>query len=292
MDIYSAEIQVNKLLNYVKNLSNSKSRMYQKSKDRLKELASMCNQVVAVIAEILQDEALVNDQQDEFGGSDIRDFDSMLISMENQLSELRQFLNVPKTTSPTSSESTVKHHVFYMYVQCLQSLVQSSFIIQEAEDCSKLLWAWFSARFCNRSSDFKYNMKRFPGWIRDIVILYAYHFENNSLNLFVDNFYQWIASISTGTNNYVVPFEIYDFNRSPKPEMVTLSAVVLWDVLLDCGLRSLCDDSSSEFFPTEDCVYSLVGMINSKIMDPYQNYLYDNSILTKCKFNLKAGDVR
>ena len=116
MDIYSAEIQVNKLLDYVKSLSDAKPRMYQKSKDRLKELASTCNQVVSVIAEILQDEALLSDQ-DEFGGSNVNDFNAVLNSMEDQITELRQFLSTPRTTSyDTDLNSTsAKKQAIYAY---------------------------------------------------------------------------------------------------------------------------------------------------------------------------------
>ena len=92
MDIYSAEIQVNKLLNYVKGLSGTDHKLYKKSKNRLKELANTCNEVVSVISELIQDEALVNnDESDEFGGADTADFNSVLNSMEGQIAELRQF---------------------------------------------------------------------------------------------------------------------------------------------------------------------------------------------------------
>lgn len=290
MDIYSAEIQVNKLLNYVKNLSDTKPHMYQKSKDRLKELANTCKQVIIVISEVLQDEVLQDDQEDEFASSNSSDFNLMLDSMESQLSEMRQFLCLSqKSVTPKTSSVSAKKHAIFAYKQCLSMLSQKKMIIHEAEDCSNLLWSWFQVRFLSGDKNFKYNMKRFPNWVRDIVILYGYHFENDSIAEFTSNFYDWLSSIPAGTNNYAVPYDVYCFDKSPDPKLMNLSAAVLWDILLDNGLRDLCANSS-DMYPSEDCVYSLVGAFNSAVMDPYQNYLYDASILDVCHFTLKVGD--
>ncbi len=292
MDIYNAEIQVNKLLNYVKSLSDAKPRMYQKSKDRLKELASTCNQVVSIIAEILQDETLLNDQ-DEFGGANVNDFNSVLNSMEDQISELRQFLSVPRTTTPTSdsTSNSAKKQAMSVYKQCLSSTAQSDIPVVEAEDCSKLLWCWFNARFLESSGTFKYNIKRIPGWIRDIVVLYSYHFEVDTLDSFKSSFYTWIASIANG-NNYAVPYEIYTFDKNPDASKLTLTSAVIWDILLDYGLKNLCNNSS-DLYPSEDCVISLVETLNSSIIDPYKHYMYDHSILEQCRLTLKmkGGDI-
>jgi len=291
VDIYSAEVQVKKLLNYVNELSNSKPRMYQKSKDRLKELANTCNQVILVIAEILQDEALINGQEDEFGGSQVSDLDSVLDSMEDQISELRQFLSSPKPVSNVNTNfSTSKKRALFTYKHCLSTLANADVAILEAGSCGKLLWKWFSTRFLECPESFKYNMKKLPRWIRDIVILYGYNLECGTLNEFTTMFDKWMLSITTSENNYAVPYEVYEFDKTTDPCNMTLSAVVIWDILLDYGLRDLCCDPSSELYPSEDCVYSLVSSKNGEIMNPYTNYLYDKSILDICNLTLKAGD--
>lgn len=289
MDIYTAEIQVNKLLEYVKNLSASEHKMYQKSKDRLKELANTCNQVILVISEILQDEALTNDDQDEFGSSGTTDFNAVLNSMEDQISELRQFLNVPKPVVLPSGSGSVKKRALFTYKHCLSALSRANILVEEAEDCSKILWNWFSARFLEGPDTFRYNMKRIPNWIRDIVVLYGYHLETDTIDEFKVSFNSWIANIPIENNNYAVPYEVYKFEKAPDPKVLTLSSVVIWDILLDYGLRDLCIDPASELYPSEDCVYTLVGSLNSQVMNPYQNYMYDHSILSKCNLTLKGG---
>ena len=292
MDIYSAEIQVNKLLNYVNGLSDAKPRMYQKSKDRLKELANTCKEVIVVISEILQDEALVTDNSDEFGGSDIRAFNSMLNCMEDQISELRLFLNSPRAESVNLSETddsskSAKKTAFSDYKTCLNSLAHSNIQVAEADECSKLLWRWFSARFMDHAAGFRYTMKKVPQWLRNIVVLYCYHLESGDLMSFVTMFYNWISAIDF-SSNYAVPYEVYQLDKFCDPNKMTLTAVVMWDILLDYGLRDLC--KTSDLYLTEDAVYTLVGALNSSIMDPYTNYTYDQSILSRCNLTVKAGD--
>ena len=133
-------------------------------------------------------------------------------------------------------------------------------------------------------------MKRVPNWVRDIVILYGYHIESGTLRDFEGKFYSWISTISSGNNPYAVPYDVFNFDQSPDSNMLTLTAVVIWDILLDYGLRDLCCDPSSELYPSEDCVYSLVGSLNSSAMDPYKHYLYDPSIIERCNLTLKVGD--
>ena len=72
MDIYTAEIQIKRLLEYFEDIEEKKPLMYQKSKDRYRDLASNCLQVVRVISNILQDETLMNDDV-EFSGSQKKD---------------------------------------------------------------------------------------------------------------------------------------------------------------------------------------------------------------------------
>lgn len=288
MDIYSAEIQVNKLLNYVKGLSDAKPRMYRKSKDRLKELANTCNEVVFVISELLQDEALVNnDDSDEFGGSDTTDFNSVLNSMEGQIAELRQFLNGPKTLSESIISTDDKKKALYTYKTCLQNLSNADIPVVEAKACGKLLWDWFSTRYLECKDNFRYSMRKVPTWIQDIVIFYGLSVENHSSDKFSEDLMKWVREVAPGTN-FSVPYNIYQFDKKPDSKVVTLTAVVIWDILLDYGLRDLCSVEDTELYPTEGCVFDLVGSLNSEIMNPYTNYNYDSSILKRCNLTVRG----
>ena len=83
---------------------------------------------------------------------------------------------------------------------------------------------------------------------------------------------------------------VYKMDKDSDPSKMTLTAAVLWDVLLDSGLRELCRDPESGLYPTEDCVFTYIGEYNSSVMNPYQHYSYDHSLFTKCNLTVKAGD--
>ena len=300
MDIYGAEIQVNKLLNYVKSLSDSRPRMYQKSKDRLKDLALSCNQIVTIIADILQDESLRDNSTDEFGSCMVEDVNAVLNSMQNQIHELRQFINVdtsagsntivhPANVSIDSISSRDKKTAINSYKVCLHNLSNTEMIVQEAEDCSEILWRWFSSRFLDHQENFLYKITMLPNWLRDIVILYGSYLDCGLIDDFTTSFNSWIDSIDSSMP-FAVPYEVHQLYTNVDTSKMTLTAVVLWDVLLDHGLRSLCNNVPSALYPAEDAVYTVVGSLNSNAMDPYTHYSYEKSILSKCNLTLKVGD--
>lgn len=333
MDIYSAEIQVDKLLNYVKGISSSKPRMYQKSKDRLRGLANTCRQVISVIGDILQDEALTDNTQGEFADSTTKDFSKMLNSIESQLGELRSFLDTNKSqvdmfelgsdafdydtsddsmnyssnvddysssknesntvstqirTSSLSGASTDRHQAIVDYKKTLLEISYVESGIVEVNECAQLLWKWFSIRFIDNKETFKYNMTHLPEWLRNIVILFAYYHSIGDLDYYLSMFDKWFNSIRPGMN-YAVPYEVYHFSKNVNSSNMTLSAVVIWDILLDMGLRNLCREGSS-LHPTEDCVYSLITKYNCMVMDPYQYYEDHPEILETCNLTEKVGD--
>lgn len=282
MDIYSAESHVKKLLEYVQQLADTQPRMYEKSRERLRELASTCKEVVKVISDVLQEEALQADQS-EFGRSN--DVADMLESMQGQLRELQSFVGSPAIPSSKLS-SSAKRRAFRDYQTALCDLSNAEISNTYASDCAKLLWRWFHTRFVNnKSSQFRYNIARFPNWVRDIVIAYGKAVADDAVLQFEAEFSGWIDEIPASNIMFAVPKDIYSINSNPKPEDMSLEAVVIWDMLLDAGLSDLCVDAGSGLYPTSDCVYKMCGDLAPNLLDDYTRYSEDETVLTKCKLS-------
>lgn len=295
MDMRVAEKHIKDLLVYVQTIESQKPRMYSKSKKRLEELANICKEVVETISNILQDEVLAADQavdaEDEFEASSI-DVKSALDSMEAKLLELRQFVHLDDlavvNTTRQDITSSSKKRAFHAYKECLYTLQNYPSSYTEVVECSRLIWRWYDSRFIKNSasSTFRYNIRRFPLWIRDIVVLFGYHHEIGDLSKFTSEFYSWISELeSSKSHNFAVPFEVYHFNKNPDPNKMTLSGVVLWDMLCDNGLNSICTELSSDLYPSDDSVYNLVGDYNPDVLDHYTNYKVDSSIIDRCGFS-------
>ena len=288
MDINSAEKYIVKLLAYVKDLADTKPKMYQKSRGKLKDLAETCKEVVTLISEILQDESL-NDDDMEFGSRS--NIASALDSMQEQITQIRNFAGVPSSI-PNASDTIVatntsnsKKQVIRNYRDAMQHIALVDFVHDPVLRCAKLLGYWFDTRFTKTvNSGFKYSMKRFPIWVRDIVILYGRAIRDNEYISFDTKFRTWIDSLPDTSNaqkQYAVPYEVFEFERSMKPSDMSLEAVVLWDILVDNGLSEICTRSTDDMYLSEDAVYNLCSELNPSVLDGYANYVEHPDIFVK-----------
>lgn len=298
MDIYSAESYMKKLLEYVTEVNEVKPNMYQKSKDRLKDLATTCTKVVSIIAEILQDEALKQVDR-EFTESNQNEIYSMIASMESQLSDLKSFVNYDseQEIAPISSKSKippqVRRQAMSYYGKILNQMAQSNTGNEIVNDCASLLWRWFDERFFQTPKShpaFRYNIRRIPNWVCDIVLGYSLSVSQGTVSEFVDEFNTWCDTLNTteAGDRYAVPYSVYKVKQLAELQLTDCTPVVLWDILLDSRLRSLCGLDPSELYLQEDMMYQKCGNINPSCLDNYVNYQEDITILERC--NLKEGE--
>lgn len=312
MDVYTAKLQIEKLLEYVEHIADSKPRMYKKSKDRWKDIAVMCHQVISSISEIVQEEVM---QSDEEGSTFDRDSDILaaVVSMQKEIDRLKQFVSYSLPPSSTESTDTssitktsyqpskiskakipsqVRKSMLSEYISCMKSSVdkcKGEYI--EAEECLKLLHRWMYSRFFKSSEkfpNFRYNIRRIPMWVRDIVIVYGKHVSLGTSDEFVHKFNEWCDDLeySENSTNFSVPYEIYRVNKNPQTSDISLTSVVLWDILLDYGLSELCvSDDKYQLYLSENMMYDMCRELNPSELDMYVDYKSDTDILTKCNIS-------
>lgn len=287
MDLVTYIEHTKKGLKYLEDLSSSNSRLYSKSKVRLKELAEICSKMVELTAEILKDEVL-DDDVDEFGGSS-----SVLLDAANTIQttvdELKEFTDMSRDNGPKISSAKNKM-VFATYCKTLKSTASCDNPYVEAHDLAKLLWKWFDVRFVtsmNVRTAFHYNIRRMPTWIYDIIILYGYHLRNRTLPKFIESFNQWCDNLYTSSagEQYAVPYEVFLVDRNPV-EYLSMEAVVLSDILFEHGLSYL--NHSDPLYLSDSYLYELVSKYNSPLLDRYNDYEYDKNLLELC--GIHGGD--
>jgi len=289
MDINSAEKSIKKLLAYAQDLAESKPRMYQKSRDRLKELADTCMEVVTVISSVIQDEALAEDIV-EFNSEPMPNIANAIQSMQAQLDQLRSFAGVSSesTSSSNSTSNTFtnsKKGALRKYTDVLQSIATVDFKYDYVSRCAKFLWYWFDVRFRQtvRTSGFRYNMKKFPVWVRDIVLMYGKAIRDNTYLDLDKNVRSWVDGLlaeSDSPNLYSIPYDLYQFERDMCADDMTMEAAVLWDILLDNGLSELCTHTSDDLFLSEGAVYDLCSELNPSVLDSYTDYASHPEVFT------------
>lgn len=280
MDINSAEKSIKKLLAYVQDLAESKPRMYQKSRDRLKELADTCMEVITAISVVIQDEALSEDIT-EFNSTPTPNITDAIQHMQNQLDQLKTFAGVSSLTGKSSSTNGTstksKKSALHKYTEVLQNVSSIDFKYDSVDRCAKFLWHWFDTRFSKtiHTTGFRYNMKKFPIWVRDIVLLYGKSIRDNTYLDLDSSMNHWVDGLlleSDPPNRYSIPYDLYQFERDMCAEDMSLEAVVLWDILLDNGLSELCTTDKTDLYLNDDSVYSLCSELNPGVLDDYENY--------------------
>lgn len=309
MDIYIAKEHMDKLLTYVSDIADNKPRMYQKSKDRLKDIATTCQRVVEIISEILQEEML-DDCFEHSDDSDIKNEEilDMVKHMQSELLSLKQFVQyTPETEEGPVDLQLVKNDIALVkdrdinlsnistvdrksamseYKTTLRKMSEKYIEFPQVADLCKLLHRWFETRFYTSmkvSSDvFRYNIRRIPSWISDIVAVYGSHVESDTCNDFIHSFYDWCDDLEVNSSRYAVPYEVYQFDVDTKKH-INLTSVVIWDILLDNGLSGLCKPEKAELYLTDELMYNLCMKYSPEQLDDYQNYKVDRSIIEKCK---------
>lgn len=285
MDINSAGLHIRKLLTYVTSLSEDKPGMYSKSKVKLQEIADTCTQVVSVISEILQTEVLQQDAK-EFSQADPGVL-AAVSKMHSAVDTLQTFVN----SSDKSSVSENKSSVVRSYAKAFSQIVDYPSGVEYADICAKLLHNWFNARILRHHGSFRYNIKALPSWISAIVIAYSQSLRNQTSVQFVQNFTSWIQRVMNPDEDvqYAVPFEVHKVLKDPTESCATLESTVLWDILMNMGLNTLCNLNTAKL--DENLVYSFVEKWNPSELDNYVYYRDYPSIFEKLNWPHRISRV-
>lgn len=294
---------MDKLLTYVKNVADSKPRMYQKSKDRLRDIAETCQKVVQIISEILQEEILENSFEEssdtDIGNTEIL---NMVSAMQSEILNLKQFVSYTgtddnQTIIPVDSSSLKRissddrKSALSKYRVVLKRLSETYIEFPQVSELCKLIYKWFDSRFYSSmksNKDFRYNIRRIPSWICDIVVVYSNHLKDNTWNSFCHEFYQWCDDLNISHCKFAIPYEVYEFDKA-EDKKLSLTSVVIWDILLDIGLSELCEDDN-ELYPSDSCIYDMCMKYDPSQLDNYRSYKVDRSIIDECNLFSEWSD--
>ena len=289
MDIYGARKHLEALQEYVNSLTEKDSKMYQTTKNRLKELSLMCQNIVTTISNILQEELLESDEE-EFENKENLDVLRSLEAMEQELARLKSF--VGPAAIPSESQTLTgkeKHNIIATYGDGLRSLSSTPTEYSSAAKCAKLLYTWFQCRFLKPNPEFHYNIRNIKGWIRDIIIVYGNHIQSYSEDQFYDEFLRWCDAVNTGQTTYAIPYEVFQCSRGSPGQKVSLASLVLWDILFDMGLKNLCTASPNDAYLLEDSIYEKCYTTCPEVTDEYEHYKTHPDILSRTNIYRGGG---
>lgn len=296
MDLNSAIIHANKLLDWSKSISNSDSKMYDKTKQRYKNIAEICNQIAGIISDKLQTEVMQpkSNESESTSSSDLQ----MQINFLNEKLDAMSALIVQGDISnhPKVSESVIvksdkkinsaeRKFIVKKYGETLQEVAKTDCGVSAANQCANIIWKWFDARIFTKYPNapiFNYGIYRIKDIIYAIIITFGYHTEQGTQEKFLQNFDKWIETLSTypNSNKWIAPYEVYKVERQMDKKYANLTAVVIFDILWDNGFATLCDVGEQHNANlNENKLYDKMSETNAVVLDKYDYYLHNESIL-------------
>lgn len=300
MDLNSATKNIHKVLSYIKSISNSDSNLYDKSKQKLNDISNICIECVKEISNILQNESLCDDEF-EFEMNPNSDTN---LNLQNQIDilslevdKLKVFLNqgnvdTKNISNMNSNNLKTSSIITYDYndnlsASDLSNIVKNyKFILNRTSmnnckfniinRCTRILWVWFDSRILKNydiAPKFHYDVHRFKTIIYAFIISMGHHIENNDFDEFEESFDNWVQSLefSSESNKWIAPYEVYEIERGNISNYVNLTSVIIWDIILDCGLYELCDKQSSIYLD-KNSIWDITSKFNLDILDNYFDY--------------------
>lgn len=271
-------------------------------------------QILEEIKSMLQSvQALYTQSNTNLNNETITSMESSDSKQKLELDDISRSIDMPKSKLDTQGASSSvspevcndnessgtgrseKSAIFKEYKDCILSLQDNKLSVVHADRCKHMLQLWFNNRFIwtkRTHKEFRYNLKSIPESIKKIVTFYGNairdHHDQES--------YQWFCDWCNGLlnentyTNYILPYDVYKLDISKE---VSLISVVLWDLLMDMGLRSVCHK------PYDDGYYVPPGTMRMAClgngtddMNHYIDYKTESSILQKCGLFQESGEYK
>ena len=310
MELKNAESSIRKILDCVQLTADSDTKLYDKSKLRLKNIAETSSQIISVVAGLIQ----IGEQRSEANEIAITrkdDLQKQIDVLTKRIEKLEKTANVEKVAEPKVKEqeekilavnnnekrATAKRFapeelkaIVSRYGSTLQRLARTESNVPVVNKCADMLWRWFDGRINKKYANapkFTYDVRRLKELIYAFVLFFGYNFENGKQAEMYQNFDEWLRmlSIAPDSNKWIAPYDVfcidkaYRANKRLDRKYANLTAVVLYDVLFENGLNELCGTELNEACLSDSEIWKRVEKANIDVLDPYVNYKSDPKIL-------------
>ena len=269
-----------KVVQYLEDLSKSDKKLYAKTRTRLGDLNTQLCHSVELISQILADNMLKQDT--EFGENlgelkeEATSINKDIISAAGKAAKLNNFI---------SNDTKSNKGIMTKYKEVARLVASSNIKYSQVDSCAKIIYKWIECRFYNsHNKDFKYQLEMVPHWIADIIILYGYCLSKNDFSDIVA-LESWCNDVNSGviSTPYAVPYCVHKISHNMGKEFVTFSGLGLYDLLLDAGYRDLDSPELGDIKLSEYLVKDKFSYYAPEVVDDYTYCGDDESLLKKYK---------
>ena len=284
MELNSIESHMEKVVQYLEELSKSDKKLYSKTRTRLGALNTQLCRSVEMVSQILADNIL---KQDTEFGENLGELNDEAISINKDISSTMTHVTQLNTFIDRSDSAKAKREILLKYKEVLHQVAVMDIKYPHVLNCAKLINKWFNCRFylsLSFDSNFKYRLEMLPQWIVDIVTLYGYCISISDFSE-IEQFMHWCDNVGSGviTTTYAVPYCIHRISHSMTKDMVTFSGLGLYDLLLDAGYSRLDDPALGNVTLSPYLLKDKFLAYSPDVVDDYTYCGDDESLLKKYK---------
>lgn len=273
MDVLRAKQQLELIDQYVSQMVTNKPRLYSKSKTRWQDIAELCLRIANNLSEVLEDRIISTATEfDDLSNTQIY---QTLTDIQQNLNNLCQFAKIPEMLNADKCKQ-----VFHTYSLTLSNLIVPD-DMGELTSILRMLTNWFNLRFCTHTENFKYKISDMNAWIYAWVLSFGYHIEHHMTEQFKLQVDQWSDDVTHGSNLYPVPKIVYAFVKTSDPNHYTLTAVILWDLLVSKYLSGLIIADSQNVYLDAYKLYDQCNQYNPTALNHYSDTNYVESIISR-----------
>lgn len=174
----------------------------------------------------------------------------------------------------------------------LESMRSTQHSLDQLDECIEILHSWFSKRIVQldpNTSSFRYRESQISNWIESIVIAYGNSVYDNTQTSFLSNFNTWCNSLSVKDIKYPLPYCVHEQVIKVPSGNISLTSLVLWDMLWDNGFQQITRSSDSAIVIKSDMIYEKCLKYNPYVLTIYSRYDEDSSVLMDSNL-VKVGD--
>lgn len=295
MRIGNAQKYADKILSFVKGLSESDSSFYDKTRDKLIQIGELCSEIQQVISNTLEtakprgfdpNTAEKTDEQIETLNKRVDkvetkvdlvctnlDTTPKLVMPKLQVTPAAQkpLQILPSTDEKKQSKkpfitSTDSKKILHTYAKVLETAAKTDHNNKIVNRCCDVIWHWFDERILNRpkSQKYRFDPRNIKDYIAGFVISFGHHIELGDFEKHIDRIETWISNGS----NFIYPYEVKAICIDKKFEFANTTAMVLWNELYtNCGYENLgrITLSSCKISNIRCIVFSLVGELEDTL---------------------------
>lgn len=238
LEIYPSEVAAKKILAHMDQMLKDKPKVYKKTIIRYKKLAELLIKILNKINQFIESETLLTSDETEFNELS-KPLDDNVMPFEHISTSAEEFDGMHTSAQKYNTSVNIGK-----ISTILQTGANIDFGYEEINQCARLVNMWFQSRIPKSASesDFRYNINQIPLWISHIIITYGRYFDLGKVYDLEQEFTYWCEEIKEDPHNtYRVPYCVYNTTRSDDTKEFSLSAVLIYDVLLEKCYYSLSD---------------------------------------------------